>query len=42
MISQKRITFIVPYALSASKPKALYNFANGTQNKDEDGIEAQV
>jgi hypothetical protein len=32
----------VAYALSASKRKALHNFANGTQNKDKDEIEAQV
>lgn len=41
MVSQNNNTLHAICALYALNPMALYNFANGTQNK-EDGIGAQV
>jgi hypothetical protein len=41
MVSQNNNTLPAVCALYASNPTALYNVANGTQNK-EDGIGAQV
>ena len=41
MVSQNNSTLPAICALYALNPMALYNFANGTQNK-EDGIGAQV